>query len=358
MHDQAIPGAPPGTPATSPQSANIESALVHLFHAARERHGALNSSWLKASHRVWVERPWHQSKSSSFGDAMINFQIFGLCHHLRARRDIEHDFEQRVAWSNAELRHGGQEALIKSGTPYQVTDNDRAQMHGILQFATHLADQLELKPVHDRVDIFSHRVGGQISIHEFLSEVRVLREAFEQNIQFRHFYRYPQAKAIMVITAESEWKNITDAFPDAKDDAIAAIDCLALGYPTASGFHSMRVAEQGLRALAKERKIRLPKQKGVEWATWQEIIRAFDSEIKVIGGKKAGKAKDAALEFYSGARADLNGFKDEYRNLVMHVRAKYDELQALRASKRVQGFMQRLSAEIDHRYRRIKWGLR
>jgi hypothetical protein len=84
----------------------------------------------------------------------------------------------------------------------------------------------------------------------------------------------------------------------------------------------------------------------------------LDDEIRLIGGKKAGSAKDSALEFYSGARADVNGFKDEYRNLVMHVRASYDERQALRALATVHGFMERLAAKIDHKHHRIRWGLR
>src|SRR5205085_247391 len=106
--------------------------------------------------------------------------------------------------------------------------------------------------------------------------------------------------------------------------------------------HSMRIAEHGLRALAYERRVKLPRNKQVEWGTWQELIKALDDEIKLIGLKaKAGQAKDAALAFYSGARADLNAFKDEYRNQVSHVRAAYDELQALRALNNVNSFMER-----------------
>jgi hypothetical protein len=289
---------------------------------------------------------------------MINFRVDALCFHLRVLKEIEIEFEQRVAWTSAELRHGGQEALTKSGVPHEVTDNDRAQLKGILEFSTHLADQLELQAVHDRIDIFRHRAGGYISIHDFHSEIRVLRETFEQNLQFRHFYRYPQAKAMMVAMAEPEWKTITDAFPNSKEDAMAAVDCFALGHPTASVFHSMRVAEHGLRAIARERRLKIGKNKPVEWATWQDIIRELDKEITAVGNKTAGKAKDAALEFYSGARADLNGFKDQYRNLVMHVRAKYDELQARRAIQKVHEFMERISAKIDHRHHRIRWGLK
>jgi len=54
----------------------------------------------------------------------------------------------------------------------------------------------------------------------------------------------------------------------------------------------------------------------------------------------------------------LNGFKDEYRNLVMHVRARYDQHQSLRAMTNVNAFMERLAAKIDHKHHRIRWGLR
>ena len=162
----------------------------------------------------------------------------------------------------------------------------------------------------------------------------------------------------MVLQVKVEWQKSITAFPECEEEILSAIDCYALGQPTASVFHSMRVAEHGLRAIAKERRIKLPKNKPIEWGNWQELLLKLDDEIKVIGKKKAGKAKDAALEFYSGARAELNGFKDEYRNLIAHVRAKYDELQALRALRNVHAFMERIAAKIDHRHYRIRWGLK
>jgi methyl-accepting chemotaxis protein len=55
------------------------------------------------------------------------------------------------------------------------------------------------------------------------------------------------------------------------------------------------------------------------------------------------------------ARADLNGFKDEFRNAVMHVRSEYDELQAQRALTQVQAFMERLAQRISEQSQRINW---
>lgn len=173
-----------------------------------------------------------------------------------------------------------------------------------------------------------------------------LRDAITTELRDYVFYAYPKDKGISVRSWKKDWAKALGAFPEIDQDVFGAVDCCALKHHTASVFHSMRIAEHGLRALARERKIRLPKNKPVEWGTWQEIIGALDGQIKLLGHTKAGPKKDATLSFYSGARADLNGFKDEYRNAVMHVRASYDEFQALRALANVHAFMDRIAERL------------
>jgi hypothetical protein len=176
---------------------------------------------------------------------------------------------------------------------------------------------------------------------------RALRDTIEVELREYYFYQYPKQKAAKLMAWTDDWKAACAAFPDIKIDVYCATDCYALGHDTASVFHSMRVAEYGLRAIAKERQLAVNKNKPIEWATWQEVI----------GSKSVGPNKDAALEFYSGARADLNGFKDEYRNQVSHLRSTYDEFQSIRALTNVQHFMNRISAKIDHTHQQINWGL-
>jgi hypothetical protein len=193
---------------------------------------------------------------------------------------------------------------------------------------------------------------------ELNTRTRALRNAIQVELKQYLYYQYPKQKGDKLRSWKDDWSSAITAFPTIERDVFDATDCYAAGHGTASVFHSMRVVEHGLRALAKERKIRLPKNKQVEWANWQDIIRELDKEIEIVGRKRAGASKDAALAFYSGARADLNGFKDEYRNLVMHVRGNYDDLHALRALTNVHSFMERIAAKIDHRHHRIRWGLR
>jgi hypothetical protein len=191
---------------------------------------------------------------------------------------------------------------------------------------------------------------------ELNTRSRALRDAIETELKEHLYYQYPKQRGEKLRNWDQEWLNSLASFPEIKIDVFSAVDCYALQHHTASVFHSMRVAEIGLRALAFERQVRLPKNKPLEWGTWQDILKGLDKEIAVIAQKPAGAKKDTALAFYSGAHADLNGFKDEYRNLVMHVRSNYDEHQALRALTYVHGFMERIAVKIDQSHRRISWG--
>ena len=170
-----------------------------------------------------------------------------------------------------------------------------------------------------------------------------VREAIRIELKQHYFYQYKRDKGLIFFNWKANCAPVLSSFPTAERDIFSAVDCYALEHNTASVFHSMRIAELGLRAVAAERELQLPKDKPIEWANWQEIIKALDDEIKRIGQMPVGSDKDKLLAFYSGARADLNGFKDEYRNVVMHVRIDFDEFQAASALTKVREFMTRLS---------------
>ena len=150
----------------------------------------------------------------------------------------------------------------------------------------------------------------------------------------------------MLLMYRGEWVPTVKAFPSVAGEIEEGIDCYALEHNTASVFHMMRVAEIGMRALARERRVTFPKHP-LEWADWQTILDETEKKARAATqGMTRGPIKDAMQAFYNGAVGQLHGFKDTYRNVVMHVRRSYDELDALKAINQVRDFMNGLSLKI------------
>jgi HEPN domain-containing protein len=131
---------------------------------------------------------------------------------------------------------------------------------------------------------------------------------------------------------------VTSAFPECNDDIKAAARCLALGESNASVFHSMRILELGLRALARE--VELSDDSA---SNWQNIIDQIESKIRILGKSKRFEGKDEKLRHLSAAAVQFRYFKDAWRNHVTHARSSYDENTAQSIFDHVRDFMQELS---------------
>jgi hypothetical protein len=190
------------------------------------------------------------------------------------------------------------------------------------------------------------------------AKIEVLRSLIENEGQQRLIYVIKREKGDLLRETPDPWQPIYDKFPSAKPDVRSARMCYALGEDTACVFHLMRVAETGLRALARERRVKI-RRKPLEWANWQDVIRAIRAKTEPIGKWRAGPAKEAALDFYNGALGEFEAFKDAYRNNVMHARKSYSDKESASIMHHVCGFMTRLAAKVDERdIKAIKWGRR
>lgn len=139
-----------------------------------------------------------------------------------------------------------------------------------------------------------------------------------------------------------------EAFPSAKTDMTEALRCLAVEVNTAAVFHLMRVAEIGLRVLAKDRRVSFTKGP-IELATWEQIIRELeDSEEKIHNYPKT-LAREEQYQFYHGALMEIRRFKNVWRNNIMHTRDEYDRNQALSVFNHVRDFVTILASRISER---------
>jgi hypothetical protein len=178
-----------------------------------------------------------------------------------------------------------------------------------------------------------------------------LWKTLEWETKLEHFFHYKREDAGRLEKIEKEWQKTLKKFNSIKQEVSAALDCVAFGDFNACIFHLMRITEIGLRALARELAVSFP-DKPIEWAEWQHLIDQISARGKAAAAAQpVGQKRDAARDFYSGAVHHFEGFKDKYRNAVMHMRRNYDEPDALRSINQVRDFMNGLSAKIGEKTR-------
>ncbi len=176
-------------------------------------------------------------------------------------------------------------------------------------------------------------------------------EAIEDDLRYERFFHYRQDRVRPFMFRDGEWAATFKAFPSAVDEITEGLDCYGLEHNTACIFHMMRVAEIGMRALARERQVSFPKHP-LEWAEWENIIDQIESKARAATiGMPRGPERDAARAFYTSAVAQLRASK-ETRNRIMHMRGSFDELDAQRAINQVRDFINGLSAKIGEKTRR------
>jgi hypothetical protein len=252
-------------------------------------------------------------------------------------------------------------AALLATQSLHVTDSEVGNAKSVVRFAEQIFQQLEMARSLKRAE----RLKGKLEYPALLSytdyevELRTLREAMEDDANECFFYSYPKAKVHLLQSAKDQWKNTNEKFESARKEILQAVDCFACNHWTASVFHLMRIAEYGLRALARERGVTFPKARvELEWADWQNLIDGIKTKVELLAKKRRGAKRGAALEFYRGALGSFEGFKDAFRNEVMHSRVSYDEGKALSCLNNVRDFMERLAAKIGEKPKAIKWGIK
>jgi hypothetical protein len=135
---------------------------------------------------------------------------------------------------------------------------------------------------------------------------------------------------------------VASSFSSANDDAYEAAICYATYRSTACVFHSMRVAEKGLIAVAKA--LNVPFSIPFEYENWLNIINPIEKAIRDLEQNLSkGPVKAETLKFYSQAATQFFYWKNAWRNHVSHAREDYDEDQSEVIFKHVGDFMQYLA---------------
>jgi hypothetical protein len=208
---------------------------------------------------------------------------------------------------------------------------------------------LELQAALARFQHFNNEIRHGLTWSELRNQAKVLHEAIHADLCFRRFAFVPTPKAELHDRFALVWEEIWKKIPDSKEDSERAIDCYALDQNTACVFHLMRVAEFGLRALAKSARATIA-HKGqfcpLEFGEWGKVITAIKNKIDAVRKLPTGAKRQSQLEFLSDAADHCTFMKDIWRNNVSHARKPYNETEALAVLERVRGFMKFLASNL------------
>jgi hypothetical protein len=120
----------------------------------------------------------------------------------------------------------------------------------------------------------------------------------------------------------------------------------------------MRAVEWSLRALCVDlglKRIRRKDKKtgkvthvALAWADWETLLNQIKSRIgKTIAASKRGPKKQLYQEFYYPAIEEIEGFKEAWRNHVMHTRREYNREDAEAVFTHVRRLMTNLATRIS-----------
>ena len=162
-----------------------------------------------------------------------------------------------------------------------------------------------------------------IDVAEFQTHIEHVRESIERELKDHAYVHVDPERAPTCFKRNLFGTDVGKAFPKARYDIQEAGKCFAVGANTAAVFHLMRVAEFGLRALAYDRRVKLPKKATLDLATWEDIIRQLETAEVAIHGFPKTLAREAQYEFYHGAMMEYRSFKNVWRNRFTQTRGDF-----------------------------------
>lgn len=200
--------------------------------------------------------------------------------------------------------------------------------------------------------------GHPYNAAEMVAEMTLLIQTIIQELAKRKLVYIPPPQDQFLQQEKLFGESVFQAFPSVFVELKEVSNALAADLNTAAVFHLMRVAERGMRILAWDRRVTVVRNKPLELQQWKDILDGVQKEVDLIVNwpNTLGLAKTQAEEFYNGALEEFKGFKDAWRNHVMHDRRSYSFDEAKGIMAHVERFMKTLATRISEKKRTpLRW---
>lgn len=273
---------------------------------------------------------------------------------------IAHKCQEYYEFSNdlAQLRHD----LLRIKDDEEPGEEELGMASQIAERAYLLLKTLKnvspsvLAEIKDWAMHYSEIIAGPSAV-EIQNTLESIRKYVEAELQLRTFLYIPSPDDQKIRQTRPFGNRVYDAFPSARRDLSNAGTAFAVELYTGCVFHLMRSAEFGLRALALDRRVKTLTKAGkafpLDLATWEDILRELDIEAAKIAQwpKPKGQIRSQATQFYGTAVEEIRGFKDAWRNHVMHTRGHYIREDAIQLTTHVRRFLVTLASRISEQER-------
>jgi hypothetical protein len=296
--------------------------------------------------------PWIVKRDDKF-DGPITLRVWSLLA-------IMHNFD---AWGLAMLLHHMEDLRDLTTKMCALDGRDErvpeevigARVLPTLMQAQHHAQHAHLQSTNDRVwdgggpFWMAAKVG--LTWQQLQNELVFLRQCIEADLEKRLFVFVEPKKVDLFAELDKIWGEVLTTIPDSKTDIEDGVLAYMVELNTAAVFHMMRVAEYGLRILAKKMHVSLALVSNghilpIDYAEWEKVITAVKNKIDQKRQQLSmGPKRQAQLEKYSDAADHCTFMKDIWRNTVSHARKPYNSTEALAVYERVRDFMRFVGQE-------------
>jgi|GEM_PF-5473185 len=159
------------------------------------------------------------------------------------------------------------------------------------------------------------------------ARLRAIIDGVQNNLDSRKFMYIAQEDAKYWNNLQLFGSDFGTVFPVEATFELGELGkCFAASRAIACVFHSMRIAEYGLRILAKRVGVRLTdkgKPVPIEYGTWDKVIQGIRNKIAEARKQSIGPKKERALQFYAAAADHCEYMKDIWRNEIAHARHRF-----------------------------------
>lgn len=191
-----------------------------------------------------------------------------------------------------------------------------------------------------KVDRLLERVkDGKVTLSQVGADARVIKETLRDELATKLFLHVLPENAPYYIEPFEDWGTVMEHFPSLSFDIEEASKSFALERYTASVFHLMRVAEGGLRSVAKRVGLANPRP------NWDEAIKYIEGQLrKNYDGMDSIFKGD--VEFLSGIAAHMRSVNLAWRRNVSHIERNYSREEVKGIYDSTVSMMQHISSKL------------